>query len=148
MIVNMKLLALFFLLSPFFLPPAWSGELRLHIGQHDISAEVADTPASRSQGLMHRKQLCAECGMLFVFEQASNYAFWMKNTLLPLSIAFIGADGSIINIEEMRPNTTDLHNAHGMALYALEMNSGWFADNGIKPRDKVLGLEQLSAADR
>lgn len=121
-------------------------EVSLRIGGRTIRAEIAGTPESREQGLMHRSRLCANCGMLFVFEQASRHSFWMKNTPLPLSIAFIAADGSIINIDEMQPDTTDFHDAQGKALYALEMNSGWFAGNSIKPLDKVLGLEQLPRA--
>jgi len=142
--MTMKLPILPLLLSLFILQPAWSAELRLHIGQREIRAEIADSPETRSQGLMHREQLCADCGMLFVFERPSKHAFWMKNTPLPLSIAFIAADGNIINIEEMQPNTTDSHQAEGDALFALEMSSGWFAGNGIKAHDRVLGLEKIS----
>lgn len=123
---------------------ALAEETTLHIGSQTIRAEIANTPESREQGLMQRKQLCANCGMLFIFEKPKRYSFWMKNTPLPLSIAFVAADGSIINIEEMLPNTTDIHDARDAALYALEMNSGWFASNGIKPHDTVLGLEHLS----
>jgi uncharacterized protein len=140
----MKPIAIFLLSGLLAWSPAWSEELSLQVGQHVVHAEIAATPASRSLGLMNRKELCADCGMLFVFEQAGNYAFWMKNTLLPLSIAFIAADGSIINIDEMQANTTDIHQARGMALYALEMNGNWFADNGINAHDKVRGFEQLS----
>ena len=90
---------------------------------------------------MQRDHLCANCGMLFVFEKAGSYKFWMKDTSLPLSIAFISQDGAILNIAEMRPNTVAAQGAQGDALYALEMNRNWFARNGIKPHDKVLGLE-------
>ncbi len=144
----MKLLAIPLLFSLLVLQSAWPGELSLHIGQLEIRAEIADTPASRNQGLMHREQLCANCGMLFVFDHPYRQSFWMKDTPLPLSIAFIAADGGIINIDEMQPNTTAIHNAQGMALYALEMNSGWFAGHGIRPHDRVQGLEQVSAASR
>lgn len=127
------------------LPSAWAEEITLRIGKQTIHAEVANTPKSREQGLMRREHLCANCGMLFVFEKADRYLFWMKNTPLPLSIAFIAADGSIINIEEMQPHTTDTHGAEGDALYALEMNRNWFANNGIMPREKVRGLKQVKA---
>ncbi len=90
---------------------------------------------------MQRDRLCDNCGMLFVFEKADRYSFWMKNTLIPLSVAFIGPDTSIINIEEMQANTTDIHNAQDDALYALEMNSGWFSRNNIFPANKVQGLK-------
>ena len=123
------------------LPPAWAETMTLHIGQHRIQAEIARTPQSHERGLMQREQLCKDCGMLFVFPKAGRLSFWMKNTPLPLSIAFIAADGAIINIEEMQPNTTDTHSAQGDALYALEMNKSWFAKNGVKPGHRVSGLE-------
>lgn len=128
------------------LPSAWAEEITLRIGNKAVSAEVADTPQSRERGLMQREHLCADCGMLFIFEKTDKYSFWMKNTPLPLSIAFIAADGAIINIEEMQPSTTDIHSAKGEALYALEMHSGWFARNGIKPGDRVRGVKNAPAA--
>jgi len=128
------------LLFFFVLQPAWGENISLKIGNHSILAEVANTPQSRNHGLMQRSLLCANCGMLFIFEKADRYSFWMKNTPLPLSIAFIAADGSILNIEKMQPNTIDTHNALGDALYALEMNSGWFTRNGIKRGIIVQGL--------
>ena len=124
-----------------FLPAAWAEETFLKIGSQTVRAEIADTQQSRERGLMQRDHLCGNCGMLFVFEKADRYKFWMKNTPLPLSIAFIAADGSIINIEEMMPNTTLTHDAQGEALYALEMNSGWFSRNSIAPADKVQGFK-------
>lgn len=122
------------------LPSAWAETTILHIGQARIQAEVARTPQSRSQGLMQRTHLCTDCGMLFVFPQADRHAFWMKNTPLPLSIAFIAADGTILNIEEMQPDTTENHVAQGDALYALEMNSGWFSQSGVKSGHKIKEL--------
>jgi uncharacterized membrane protein (UPF0127 family) len=119
----------------------WAEEISLKVGSQTVRAEIADTEQSRERGLMQRDHLCADCGMLFVFEQTGRFSFWMKNTPLPLGIAFIAADGSIINIEEMLPNTTNLHNSQSDALYALEMNSGWFARNGISLTDKVEGLK-------
>ncbi|MBI3903839.1 MAG: DUF192 domain-containing protein [Nitrosomonadales bacterium] len=121
-------------------PPAEYAQTELSIAGHPAHAEIADTPQKQEHGLMQRTQLCPDCGMLFVFSKADRYDFWMKDTPLPLSIAFIAADGSIINIEEMQPNTTDDHYAQGDALYALEMNKGWFAGNGIKAGDKVHDL--------
>ncbi|MBI4936804.1 MAG: DUF192 domain-containing protein [Nitrosomonadales bacterium] len=128
------------------LPPAWAETVSLKIGKQTVHAEIANTPQSRERGLMQRDRLCGNCGMLFVFEQAGRYAFWMKNTPLPLSIAFIAADGSILNTAEMQPNTSNPHGAQGNALYALEMNRNWFASNGIKPGDKVFGLERAPKA--
>ncbi len=141
-IYTMKIISITLLLClTFLLPEAWAEGIILKIGAHSVQAEIANTEQSRERGLMRRGHLCADCGMLFVFEKADRYKFWMKDTLLPLSIAFIAADGSIINIEEMRPNTTVTHNSQGDALYALEMNSGWFAKNSIAPTDKVQGLK-------
>lgn len=122
-------------------PMAWAEDAILKIGSKTVRAEIANTEQSRERGLMRRDYLCDDCGMLFVFEKTDRYSFWMKNTLLPLSIAFITPDGSIINIEEMLPNTTNTHDSQGGALYALEMNSGWFARNNIVPADKVQGLK-------
>ena len=128
------------------LSPAWAGKITLRIGKQAVHAEIADTPQSRERGLMQRDHLCADCGMLFVFNKADRYNFWMKDTPLPLSIAFIAADGAVINIEEMQPNTTDTHGAKGDALYALEMPGGWFARNGIKSGHRVRGVKNVSAA--
>lgn len=112
----------------------------LHIDGIPVHAEIARTPQSRSQGLMQRTQLCRDCGMLFIFPKAGRHTFWMKNTPLPLSIAFITADGTILNIAEMQPNTTDTYIAQGDALYALEMNSGWFARSGVESGYRINGL--------
>ena len=135
-------------LSTFYLliqPPAWGDNILLKIGNHNIHAEIANTPQSREQGLMRRNNLCANCGMLFIFDKSDRYSFWMKNTPIPLSIAFIGADGSILNIDEMQANTLNTHDAQGNALYALEMNSGWFTRNGIKRGTTIQGLKLAPA---
>lgn len=121
---------------------AWGGDITLHIGSHSIRATVANTPHSRERGLMQNNNLCGNCGMLFIFPQAGKYSFWMKDTPLPLSIAFIAADGSILNIAEMQANTRHEHSAQGNALYALEMNKGWFTRHGIKPQEQVQGVHQ------
>lgn len=132
---------------------AWSASLpqakiiTLHIGLYRVQAEIADTPQSRERGLMQRTQLCVNCGMLFVFEKAAQHGFWMENTPLPLSIAFIDADGVILNIAEMQPHTTAIHHASGHALYALEMNRGWFAKRGIKP-GHVVRLPKLQPPNK
>jgi uncharacterized membrane protein (UPF0127 family) len=120
--------------------PAWAGDIVLRIGQQAVRAEVADTLAAQERGLMHREHLCGNCGMLFVFAGPGRYGFWMKNTPLPLSIAFIGRDGRIINIAEMRPNTLKVHYPKRDAVYVLEMRGGWFDAHGIKPGDSVAGL--------
>ena len=112
----------------------------LSIGQHKLIAEVATTPDQRSTGLMHRFSLRPDHGMLFVFERPDRLSFWMRNTYIPLSIAFIGADGRIVNIEDMSPQTESSHWSRGPALYALEMRKGWFAERGIRAGDAVAGL--------
>ncbi|QVQ27491.1 DUF192 domain-containing protein [Achromobacter deleyi] len=113
---------------------------QLSAGIHIIRAEVADTEATRRDGLMFRKELPGNDGMLFVFEQPDVQCFWMRNTLLPLSIAFIADDGTIVNIEDMAPQTEDPHCAKKPVRYALEMAQGWFNEHGIKTGKKLDGL--------
>jgi hypothetical protein len=113
--------------------------IRLNAGMHIIQAELAQTPAQRSIGLMHRPTMGANEGMLFVFEQPSPQCFWMKNTLLPLSIAFLADDGTVVNIEDMKPQSLDSHCSGKPVRFALEMNVGWFAKRGIKPGSKLSG---------
>jgi uncharacterized membrane protein (UPF0127 family) len=112
----------------------------LAIGKHKLVAEVAATPDQRSTGLMHRFSLRPDHGMLFVFERPDRLSFWMRNTYIPLSIAFIGPDGKIVNIEDMAPQTETSHWSRGPAQYALEMRKGWFAERGIREGDAVEGL--------
>ena len=112
----------------------------LTIGTHKLVAEVATTPDQRSIGLMNRFSLKPDHGMLFVFERSEPLSFWMRNTYVPLSIAFIAADGRIVNIEDMKPQTEDSHASHGPAMYALEMKKGWFAERGIVPGAVVKGI--------
>ena len=122
---------------------AWGSDITLHVGTHKIHATLANTPGSRERGLMQSTHLCENCGMLFVFPRPEKHGFWMKNTPLPLSIAFISPDGHILNIEEMQANSANIHLAKGEALYALEMNRGWFTEKGIKTHALVQGLQQL-----
>jgi uncharacterized protein len=114
--------------------------IELRISGHPLAAEVAATTSTRTFGLMNRFSLKPDHGMLFVFDAPQPLAFWMKNTYVPLSIAFISADGRILNIEDMAPQTETTHPSRGLALYALEMKKGWFADRGIRPGDRVEGL--------
>ncbi len=113
--------------------------VKLAAGMHQIDAQVAANNAQRATGLMHRKEMPQHEGMLFVFEQASVQCFWMKNTLLPLSAAFVADDGTIVNIEDMKPQTTDSHCSQKPVRYVLEMNQGWFAKKGIKPGARLAG---------
>ncbi|GJG93344.1 DUF192 domain-containing protein [Cupriavidus pauculus] len=114
----------------------------LTAGMYAIQAEVAASPEARERGLMFRKSMPANAGMLFVFDEKAGHCFWMRNTDLPLSIAFLADDGSIVNIEDMKPQTEDNHCPRAAVRYALEMNKGWFAQKGIKPGAKIGGLPQ------
>ena len=113
--------------------------ITLNAGMHLIRAEVAQTPEQRSTGLMFRQAMGQNEGMLFAFEDAGQQCFWMKNTLLPLSVAFIADDGSIVNIESMKPQTEDSHCSTKPVRFVLEMNEGWFGKRGIKPGFKLQG---------
>ena len=95
---------------------------------------------------MNRFSLKPDHGMLFVFDAPQPLAFWMRNTYVPLSIAFIDADGRILNIDDMAPRTDGTHPSKGLALYALEMKKGWFADRGIRAGDRVEGLDKAPKA--
>ena len=112
----------------------------LTIGNTKLVVEVAATPATRETGLMNRFSLQQDHGMLFVFEAPQPLAFWMKNTYVPLSIAFVDPGGRILNIEDMRPQDESTHWSKGPALYAIEMRRGWFAAKGIGAGDVVDGL--------
>ena len=114
----------------------------LTAGFHRIEAEVASDQASQAKGLMHRRSMPANHGMLFVFSRTDRHCMWMRNTLLPLSVAFLDAQGKIINIEDMKPQTEDNHCAASPAPYALEMNLGWFSGKGLKPGLQIGGIEK------
>ena len=114
--------------------------LELKTGIYRIQAELADTPKAREVGLMNRSSMPTNSGMLFVFEQKAGHCFWMNNTKIPLSIAFIADDGKIVNIEEMQAQTTNNHCPTAAVRYALEMNKGWFADRVIVPGTVITGL--------
>ena len=113
--------------------------IALQAGMHNIRAAVAQTPEQRQTGLMFRREMAQHEGMLFVFEQASAQCFWMKDTLLPLSIAFLADDGSVVNLADMKPQALDSHCSAQPVRYVLEMNQGWFAKRGIKPGSKIAG---------
>jgi uncharacterized membrane protein (UPF0127 family) len=115
------------------------GALLVAAGMHLIRAEVAGTEAQRQIGLMHRPSMPANDGMLFVFEQAGVQCFWMRNTLIPLSVAFLDDDGRIVNIEAMAPQTDDSHCSKRPVRYVLEMNLGWFDKRGLKAGSRVGG---------
>ncbi len=114
--------------------------IELKTGIYRIQAELADTPKAREVGLMNRTSMPTNSGMLFVFEQKAGHCFWMSNTKIPLSIAFITDDGKIVNIEEMQAETTSNHCPKVAVRYALEMNKQWFAERVIVPGTVIIGL--------
>src|SRR5262245_52848167 len=140
-------LALALLAAPAFAQPALP-VVQLSAGMHAIRAEVAADMGSRMSGLMFRKAMPANAGMLFIFDETTQHCMWMKNTFLPLSVAFLDEAGAIINIEDMQPHTEDSHCAKRPARYALEMNRGWFAQHGIKPGVRLGGMERFRSGQR
>jgi len=114
--------------------------VQLNAGMHLIRAEVVSDSGARAQGLMHRKALAQNAGMLFIFDEPSIHCMWMKNTLIPLSVAFIDERGPIVNIADMEPHSEASHCAAQPVRYALEMNRGWFAAKGLKPGIRVGGI--------
>ena len=113
--------------------------VKLSAGMHQIDAQVAQTPAQRQIGLMHRREMPQHEGMLFVFEQPATQCFWMKNTLLPLTAAFIADDGTIVNLADMKPMTEDSHCSSKPVRFVLEMNQGWFGKKNLKAGSRLAG---------
>ncbi len=118
--------------------------IRLTAGMQVVQAEVADSFGSRMQGLMQRTSLAPNHGMLFLFDSDDRQCMWMKNTLIPLSVAFIDAHGAIINIADMQPHSEESHCSARPARYALEMTQGWFRDRGVKPGTRIRGVPGVS----
>lgn len=114
--------------------------ISLNAGIHVIKAEVAAREAERQQGLMYREKMGPNEGMVFLFDAPAGVCMWMKNTYIPLSVAFIDDSGRIVNIEDMEPQTTNSHCAKKPVRYALEMNRGWFKQKNIKPGTIIEGL--------
>ncbi len=112
---------------------------RLTAGMHLLDVQLAQTPQERQIGLMFRKEMPQHEGMLFVFEQAATQCFWMRNTLLPLTAAFVADDGTIVNLADMKPQTDDSHCSVKPVRYVLEMNQGWFAKRNIQAGYKLGG---------
>jgi len=115
----------------------------LQIKQHQLRAEVANTEPARLRGLMFRDKLAEGAGMVFVYPRAEPTAMWMKNTRIALSVAFLDANGRILNIVDMEPFSEQPHTSAGPAAYALEVNRGWFRKHGIAAGDRVQGLDNL-----
>jgi len=131
------------------LGPAARAELpmvELGAGMYRIEAELAYTMATRQVGLMNRRSMSPQRGMIFVFDEDARHCMWMKNTFIPLSVAFLDRDGRILNVAHMQPHSEDSHCAAGAARYALEMNQGWFAERGIDAGARIRGIERLPAA--
>jgi uncharacterized protein len=114
--------------------------VQLSAGIHLIRAEVVADDGARAQGLMHRKHLAPNAGMLFIFDEHAIHCMWMRNTLIPLSVAYLDDRGAIVNIEDMEPQTDASHCAAQPVKYALEMNRGWFAARGIMPGSRLGGI--------
>ncbi|WCM86223.1 DUF192 domain-containing protein [Acidovorax sp. NCPPB 3576] len=117
--------------------------VELGAGMHRIDAQVAVSPQERQIGLMHRKEMPQQEGMLFVFEEPAVQCFWMKNTILPLTAAFVADDGTVVNLADMKPQTEDSHCSEKPVRYVLEMNQGWFSKKGIKAGFKLSGAPFL-----
>lgn len=138
-----------FLVSLLFSLPSWATEklssINLPIADTTISVEVALTTQQMKTGLMYRKELPKNSGMLFVFQQPTLVCMWMKNTLIPLSVAFITDNGIVTNVEDMQVESLDLHCAHLPVKYVLEMNAGWFSQKNIKPGTHIPIFKKLSS---
>jgi hypothetical protein len=113
---------------------------QIKVGARPLHVELALSDPQRMQGLMFREKLGANDGMVFLFDSPEYQSMWMKNTLIPLSVAFLDREGVILNIEDMEPQTLEPHMSAGPALYAIETNKGWFKANGLKPGDRATGL--------
>mgnify|MGYP000011397016 CR=1 FL=1 len=120
-------------------PQTQLARIKLQLGMYQIDTQVAQTPDQRSIGLMFRSEMPAHEGMLFVFEQASVQCFWMRNTLLPLTAAFVADDGTIVNLVDMKPQSDDSHCSKKPVRFVLEMNQGWFAKRNIQAGFKLTG---------
>ncbi len=138
-------LAVLFFSAPLFAQNIFPST-ELFFGMHRIEVEIAANDAARQQGLMFRKSMQKNHGMIFIFTQNARHCMWMKNTDLPLSVAFLDRNGQIINIENMQPHTENSHCAASPAVYALEMNLGWFKNQKIKVGDKLIGIQNLPQA--
>ena len=123
--------------------------MQLFAGDHAIDAHVARTPEQRALGLMHRAEMAPDEGMLFICDECAVQSFWMKDTPVPLSIAFLAEDGTILHIEDMEPHSLDSHACEHPVRHVLEVPRGWFTERGIRPGERVVGpafVEALQVA--
>lgn len=139
-ILSLTAISFIFSMSAFAQQNVGLPTIELKTGFYRIQAELADTPKSREVGLMNRTSMPMNSGMLFIFEQKAGHCFWMNNTKIPLSIAFIADDGKIVNIEEMQAETMNNHCPKVPVRYALEMNRQWFSERVIVPGTVIQGL--------
>lgn len=139
---SVRRLIVWALLSSAGVAAAQMPRIELSAGIHRITAELAATDANRQRGMMFRKTLLPQEGMLFVFDRSERVCMWMKNTYLPLSVAFLDDQGVLINVEDMVPHSEQSHCATQPARYALEMNVGWFDKRGLRAGAKISGVER------
>lgn len=142
----MKFLSLVFFLLLTSAAALAAPTIELSAGMHRIEAEVASNNAERATGLMNRPSMPIHRGMLFVFPEAGVQCFWMKNTLIPLSIAFLDDAGRIVQIADMQPQSLDNHCSSKPVRFALEMNAGWFKSRGLAPGAKINGVDKAPPA--
>jgi uncharacterized membrane protein (UPF0127 family) len=119
-------------------------KVKIEIGTKTLIAEIAETDEEQEEGLMHRDTLAKDHGMLFLFEDGSTPCFWMKDTKIPLSIAFINKENTIVKIEDMQPLTENEHCSGSPIVLGLEVNQGWFKENNIKAGDKILSIKRIN----
>jgi hypothetical protein len=113
-------------------------EVRIEVGGHTLTVELARTPEEREKGLMFRRSLGPEQGMLFIFQEPATHSFWMKNTFIPLDVGYFDAEGFLIEVHSMEPeNEVKTYTSSEPALYALEVNQGWFREKGLKKFAKL-----------
>jgi len=112
-------------------------EVEIQVGGSTLIVEIADDPDVRSRGLMNRDSLPEDRGMLFVYPEEQILSFWMRNTRIPLDIAFIDRNGFILEIQQMEPHDDESHASKQPAMYALELRLGWFEDHGVEPGERV-----------
>jgi len=134
------LLAALLAASPIALADAKPRLATLKVGSHPLRVEVVSTPEELARGLMFREKLGRDEGMLFIFGEPAYHSMWMKNTLIPLSVAFVDAQGTILNIRDMEPHSEESHMSAGPSIYAIEVNRGWFAAKNVKAGDRVTGI--------
>lgn len=114
------------------------GRVQVSVADKQLELELAQSFAARARGLMHRESLCADCGMLFEYTEPRVVSMWMKNTLIPLDVAFVDKQGRILVIKQMQPHDLTPVDSERLASYAWEMNQGWFAKHGVKAGDRVV----------